>query len=153
MEMIKGFKSGETVIEEGTKGTSAFIILSGTVGVLKRSGGKEVQLATLGQGQVFGEMGLIEDRPRSATVRALSEIRARVSAAFRIRFPPRLPGEAFCPEATPIVEQRPELLSTWAFENRFWLNPPRTWANGARNDSWLPTSTRSSKPRRRRSIP
>jgi len=78
MEMIKGFKSGETVIEEGTKGTSAYIILSGTVGVLKRSGGKEVQLATLGEGQVFGEMGLIEDRPRSATVRALSEIRTRV---------------------------------------------------------------------------
>ena len=35
-------------------------------------------MATLGERQVFGEMGLIEDRPRSATVKAMSDIKVRV---------------------------------------------------------------------------
>lgn len=77
MESVKGYRPGEVVIKEGTKGTSAYIILSGAVEVLKWSGQKEVAVATLGEGQVFGEMGLIEDRPRSATVRALTELRVR----------------------------------------------------------------------------
>ncbi|MBW1912097.1 MAG: cyclic nucleotide-binding domain-containing protein, partial [Deltaproteobacteria bacterium] len=37
----------------------------------------EIIMATLGEGQVFGEMGLIEDRPRSATVRAESDLKVR----------------------------------------------------------------------------
>jgi len=48
MQNMKVFQSGETVIEEGTKGTSAFIILSGAVEVIKRSGNKEIKVATLG---------------------------------------------------------------------------------------------------------
>jgi hypothetical protein len=78
MEDIKTFGPGETVIQEGAKGTSAFIVLSGAVEVLKNSGDKDIVVATLREGQVFGEMGLIEDRPRSATVKALAELRLRV---------------------------------------------------------------------------
>jgi CRP-like cAMP-binding protein len=78
MEDIKAFGPGEIVIQEGTKGTSAFIVLSGAVEILKSSGDKEIVVATLGEGQVFGEMGLIEDRPRSATVKAMTELRLRV---------------------------------------------------------------------------
>jgi len=78
MDIIKTFKPGEVVIEEGAKGTSAFVILSGTVEVIKKSGDKEISMATLGAGQIFGEMGLIEDRPRSATIKARSELKARV---------------------------------------------------------------------------
>ena len=78
MENIESFEPGEIVIQEGTKGTSAFIILSGAVEVLKRSGDKDIVVATLGEGQVFGEMGLIEDRPRSATVKAMTELRLQV---------------------------------------------------------------------------
>jgi CRP-like cAMP-binding protein len=78
MENIESFEPGEIVIQEGTKGTSAFIVLSGAVEVLKRSGDKDIVVATLGQGQVFGEMGLIEDRPRSATVKAMTELTLRV---------------------------------------------------------------------------
>lgn len=78
MESIKAFKPGEIVIEEGTKGTSAYVIISGTAEVIKRWGKRNVIIAILGQDQVFGEMGLIEDRPRSATVRARSELKARI---------------------------------------------------------------------------
>lgn len=75
MDPTRHFDPGEIVIEEGTMGTSAFIILSGTAEVIKKSGEKEITMATLGKGQVFGEMGLIEDRPRSASVRALSNLK------------------------------------------------------------------------------
>ncbi len=77
MENLVGFRSGDTVIEEGSKGTTAYVILSGTAQVFKKSGNAEVLVATLGEGQVFGEMGLIEDRPRSASIKALSELKLR----------------------------------------------------------------------------
>lgn len=76
-EEFRTYLPGENVVAEGTKGSTAFIILSGTVRVLKQAKGREIPVATLGEGQVFGEMGLIEDRPRSATVRALSELKVR----------------------------------------------------------------------------
>lgn len=78
MENIETFEPGEIVIKEGTKGTSAFIVLSGAVEVLKRSGDRDIPVATLGEGQVFGEMGLIEDHPRSASVKAMTDLRLRV---------------------------------------------------------------------------
>lgn len=78
METIKGFEPGGIVIEQGTKGTSAFVILSGTAEVIKKWGDREVVIAILGEGQVFGEMGLIEDRPRSATIRASTELKVRI---------------------------------------------------------------------------
>lgn len=78
MDTTRTYKPGTMIIEEGTHGTSAFIILSGTVEVFKKTGNKDVVLASMGPGQVFGEMGLIEDRPRSASIRALTELKARV---------------------------------------------------------------------------
>jgi hypothetical protein len=78
METTKAFNTAEIVIAEGTKGTSAFVILSGNAEVIKRWGDREIVIAILGEGQVFGEMGLIEDRPRSATVRARSDLKVRI---------------------------------------------------------------------------
>lgn len=78
MDIIKAFQPKEIVIEEGTKGTSAYVIISGTAEVIKKSRSKEITVATIGEGQVFGEMGLIEDRPRSATVKARSELKVRI---------------------------------------------------------------------------
>ncbi|MBU2499545.1 MAG: cyclic nucleotide-binding domain-containing protein [Proteobacteria bacterium] len=81
---IKTFQPGETVIREGARGTSAFIILSGAAEVFRGSKEKEILLATLGRGQVFGEMGLINDQPRAASIRALTEI--KVMSVSRDRF-------------------------------------------------------------------
>ena len=76
-EITETFQRGDIIIEEGARGSSAYVILSGAVEVLKKSRKKEVAVATLGEGKVFGEMGLIEDRPRSATIRAISEVKVR----------------------------------------------------------------------------
>jgi len=78
MDTIMNFKAGETVIEEGDEGSWAFVILSGKVKVLKQTGSGEVTLTIMETGQVFGEMALIEDRPRSATVKAETDIKLRV---------------------------------------------------------------------------
>lgn len=66
-------KQGEVLMEEGQPGDALFIVLDGDFEVSKRSGNQEVVLAVRGTGEVLGEMALIEDLPRSATVRASRE--------------------------------------------------------------------------------
>lgn len=78
MEIIETFKAGDIVMKEGSRGSSAYVILSGTAKVIKRVGPAEIVVATLGEGQVFGEMGLIEDKPRSASVRAGTVLKTRI---------------------------------------------------------------------------
>ena len=71
MEITKMFQKDDVIIKEGEHGDSAYIIRKGSVGVYKS--GKNVLLSTVKQGDVFGEMGLIEDRVRSASVIALED--------------------------------------------------------------------------------
>ncbi|MBM4371758.1 MAG: cyclic nucleotide-binding domain-containing protein [Deltaproteobacteria bacterium] len=62
-----------TVIREGEIGNSMYIIVSGRVRVLKEvRAGEQKTLATLGAGEVFGEMALIDRYPRSASVVTLT---------------------------------------------------------------------------------
>lgn len=63
---------GEIVVREGTPGREMFLIGRGRVEVVKAAGSpQEVALARLGAGDFFGEMSIIECRPRSASIRAL----------------------------------------------------------------------------------
>jgi phosphoenolpyruvate synthase/pyruvate phosphate dikinase len=64
------FKKGETVIVEGTGGAAFFIIESGKATVSS----KGVEIATLGPGDYFGEVALIDGGPRSATVTAATDL-------------------------------------------------------------------------------
>ncbi len=62
---------GATVIEEGAKGDALFIILAGEFEVTKRIGDRDIVLAASRKaGEVFGEMSLLEQVPRTASVRA-----------------------------------------------------------------------------------
>jgi CRP/FNR family transcriptional regulator, cyclic AMP receptor protein len=70
----KSFKKGEIIIEEGSLSSDAYIIESGSVEVSKRLSGGKIQVITkLDKNDIFGEMGLIDQLPRSATVRALED--------------------------------------------------------------------------------
>ncbi len=64
------YEKGQDVVRQGDVGVGAFIIRSGKVDVIQEKGGKETRIATLGPGEVFGEMALLDEFPRSATVRA-----------------------------------------------------------------------------------
>ena len=68
------FKAGDTIITEGDEGATAFFIVSGSVDVIVGQGAQAKCIGALTAGEVFGEMSLIEPGPRSATVRATTDI-------------------------------------------------------------------------------
>ena len=72
---LKTFKKGDVIIEKGSDGTYAYIIESGKVEVSDLVNNEKAILAILGEKQIFGEMGLVEDKPRSATVTAIEDVR------------------------------------------------------------------------------
>ena len=71
----KDYKDGDNIFEENSIGREMYIILTGKVKVIKEKDGVETTLATLEEGDFFGEMSLFDNNPRSATVRALGNIK------------------------------------------------------------------------------
>ena len=69
------FAADERIFAEGDLGTEMYIVQQGKVAILKEFKGREQQLAVLGQGDFFGEMSVLEDLPRTATARAVSDCR------------------------------------------------------------------------------
>ena len=67
-----GFAKGATPIEEDGPGHSMFVIVSGKVSVTVH--GEDEPVATLGPGDIFGEMSLLTGAHRSATVTALEPV-------------------------------------------------------------------------------
>src|SRR3989338_8064106 len=67
------YKDGEVIVEEGTQSRTMYVIQSGQVKVVKSEGETETILATLGEGDIFGEMSLFDAKPRSAPVKAGGE--------------------------------------------------------------------------------
>lgn len=79
------FKRGEALVEQGQKSDALFILLTGRARVMTSdSRGREVILATLGQGDYLGEMSIIDNQPHSATVRA--EVQTDVLVLGRAEF-------------------------------------------------------------------
>ena len=66
-------KKGDTIIREGEPGKEMFVIEEGEVEILKGAPGSERRLGVLSQGDFFGEMSIIDDLPRGATARALTD--------------------------------------------------------------------------------
>ena len=76
----KRFAKGDTIlVEEDASSQTFFLIAEGSVKVvLTAEDGREAILASLGEGDFFGEMSLLDGEPRSATVRAVSKSRLLV---------------------------------------------------------------------------
>ena len=71
----KTFKPGDVLIAEGGQEGKLFVLIDGQVEVLR----KETQVSYIDEpGSIFGEMSVLLDMPYSATVKALSELRAYV---------------------------------------------------------------------------
>ena len=68
------YKSGSQIFKENDYGASMYIISSGTVEVSTIKNDQKIVLATLAKGSVFGEMALIDQPYRSATVTALTDV-------------------------------------------------------------------------------
>jgi nitrite reductase/ring-hydroxylating ferredoxin subunit len=71
----KTFAPGDVIVEEGRTGNGLYVVLSGRVEVVKGLSGSNPQVAAvLGTSEPFGEMALLGDWKRSASVRALEEV-------------------------------------------------------------------------------
>jgi uncharacterized pyridoxamine 5'-phosphate oxidase family protein len=62
---------GEVIVRQGAPADKFFMISDGEVEVIREDGGQEQVVARLGRGQYFGEMAILRDMPRTATVRAI----------------------------------------------------------------------------------
>lgn len=67
------FNAGDTILSEGDDGRSAFLIVNGSVEVTVGKGSDAKTVGTFKDGEVFGEMSLIEPGPRTATVKAATD--------------------------------------------------------------------------------
>ncbi len=72
-ELSKICNDAEYVVRQGERGECMYIVLSGELEVVRRSQGREFFLATLGSGDFFGEMSLIDNEPRTASVRSVGQ--------------------------------------------------------------------------------
>ena len=70
------FPSGEIITAQGDNGDELFIVQSGFVEVIRAGTTPDVgprTVVSLGEGQIFGEMALVDHGPRSATIKAASD--------------------------------------------------------------------------------
>lgn len=84
--VVRTFARNASIIHEGDRSGSLYLILQGKVKVyLTDAGGKEFVLTTQSAGEYFGELALLDDAPRSASVAALEPCRLLVlsKAAFQ----------------------------------------------------------------------
>ena len=71
----KKFGPGELIVEEGHTGNGLYLIVSGNVEAVKGLGTQQQQIVNkLGAGEVFGELALLGEWPRTATVRAVDSV-------------------------------------------------------------------------------
>jgi len=90
------YPDGAVVIEEGDSGDSLFMIKSGAARVVAHMFGREIELARLGEGDLFGEVAFLTGRPRTASVIAVGPLEA-----YEIN---RL-------EVEQLIERNPEVMS------------------------------------------
>jgi CRP-like cAMP-binding protein len=68
---IIDIEPGEIVFKEGEKGDYVCFIVDGVIEVIKKTErGKDIVISTLSKGRSIGEMSIIDDSPRSATVKS-----------------------------------------------------------------------------------
>jgi CRP-like cAMP-binding protein len=124
------FKAGDVILSEGEDGDSAYMIVNGSVEIIIGEGAKARTVATLNDGDVFGEMCLIEPGPRSATVRAATDTSCAVMSyddfVASMRDNPELAME-FMKTLVLRLRKMNELMESLDPEKRSLLNVFRNW--------------------------
>lgn len=64
---INEYDASDVIFEEGSTGRELFVVLEGKIDIVKNSGADRTVIVTLGKGEFFGEMAVIDGSSRSAT--------------------------------------------------------------------------------------
>ncbi|UCF59776.1 MAG: cyclic nucleotide-binding domain-containing protein [Anaerolineaceae bacterium] len=72
----KVYEDNEIIVRQGEVGDCMYVIQEGQVEVIAEEGGEGIHLAVRGEGEFFGEMAIFDRDVRSATVRAMGQVRA-----------------------------------------------------------------------------
>ena len=75
---ITQFAKGQILFREGDSADCVFRLLNGAVDILRELDGDPILLGTVGAGQFIGEMGVVENRPRNATARAVGDVEVEI---------------------------------------------------------------------------
>lgn len=78
---MRAYPAGEAVVEQGERGAAFFVVLEGRAAVLVDG----LPRRELGAGESFGEVSLVREAPRSATVVAASDLRCAILPIWHLR--------------------------------------------------------------------
>ena len=118
----RSFKAGDIIFDEGSPSDNVYIILSGSVEVVKQVDGKLTVLGHIHKGGFFGERGILKNQARAATIIAMTDLQTMV-----------IEGESFkqIVESNPRAEQFfGELESVYNFPKRGLVVNGRSKVNG-----------------------
>lgn len=79
---VEHYDIGEELIKEGTSGSMAYFLVSGTCDVRRKRGSQQRRVATMGPGDFFGELSIIHPAPRTATVTAADDVTVLVLSGY-----------------------------------------------------------------------
>ncbi|MCC6176387.1 MAG: cyclic nucleotide-binding domain-containing protein [Chloroflexi bacterium] len=85
---IRDFEAGTTIVSQGASAVTLYLILDGRVEVVREPEEGEsarTALATLGPGEVFGEMALLDDEARSSSIVAVTPTRCALLSRWEFR--------------------------------------------------------------------
>jgi CRP-like cAMP-binding protein len=120
----KNYKDGDIIFEENSIGKEMYIILTGNAKVIKKKDGAETTLATLEEGDFFGEMSLFDNSPRSATVKALGDIKLlEINQKNFLKKISRDPSLAFrmLEKMSQRIRNSDEIILNYVVENKDWI--------------------------------
>ena len=95
---LKSYRAGELIFREGDESQDAYRVVSGKIRISIGAGNARRILSNLSAGEIFGEMGMVDDQPRSATATAAVETKIEV-----------IPMDAFAR----YIQSNPERLSSY----------------------------------------
>lgn len=106
---LRSFPPGKPIVRQGDRPEAFYVVRRGTFHVVEEDPetGKEHVLRVIGSGEAFGELGLVDGRPRSATVRAVEA--AQVFEADKSTFDHLLADMIHVPEFAPTLQSVAEL--------------------------------------------
>ena len=80
------YKPGQVLVKQGDVGSAMYLVMQGKIAVeTERGAGTSITLAELGRGACIGEVALLTGGPRTATVKALDEVKVVAFEKHRVQ--------------------------------------------------------------------